>query len=156
MDVFILVVAEVAVHVLIIFPLDVVMLGMVALHRYQYGVQGEVKAHPATSGVEAVREGLYRPCCFFLLVSRTLVASVFGTVLFPLGLAVLPVEVLPSALPEGSVSSSESDNSSISISGAGGPGGVTATAIPCSVRICMKAAASVAGEASCQTLLILP
>ena len=130
---------DVAVHVSIICPHSVVMLAMVALHQYGYGVQGEVKAHPATGGVEAIRERLYWPCFFFLLVSRTFAASVFGTDLFPLGLVVLPAEVLPSVVPRGSVSSSDSDRSSISMSGPTGVGGATATATPCSVRICIKA-----------------
>ena len=49
------VVTDVAVHVTMIVPPDVVMLVMAALHRYRDGVQGEVKAHPATRGVEAFR-----------------------------------------------------------------------------------------------------
>ena len=41
-------VVDVAVHVTVSLPLGVVVLGMAALHHSNNGVQGEVKAHPAT------------------------------------------------------------------------------------------------------------
>ena len=162
MDIVARVVISAAVHVLGSLPPGVVVLGcavplgLSALHRSKKGVQGEVKAHPATGSTDALTSGSYWLCFFFLLVSLVFRASAFGTDFFPLGFAVLPDEVVPSFLPGRSSSSSESESSSISISAPCGAGGVTDTAIPCSVRICMKACAIVVGEASCQTLGILP